>query len=275
MTTIPFRRVLALLAVFVLLASSLIVLDRRSYLEPVRTGLDEIVSPMTSTLYDLIDRGASESEIEAELEALRQERDALVADNAALQAENEALEQQVREEAAETRYAGVDLLKANVIRRDPTGTQMFVIIDLGSNDGVRPGMAIVNPDLLVGQVVEVKETTSKVMLIIDSSQQVGAMMLDSKADGIVYGQWQEGGYLVMRHVRSNSSPKEGDWIVTSEFSQSQTRQVPPNIPIGVVSGVPVHDEQTDSLVIQVQPGISDFNSLTVVYVAVIADDDAG
>ncbi len=273
MTTIPFRRVLALLAVFVLIASTLIVLDRRSYLEPVRTGLDEVVSPMSSALYDLIDRGASPSEIEAELEALRRERDALVADNAELQAENDALQQQVREEAAESRYENVDLVKANVIRRDPTGTQMFVVIDIGSNDGVRPGMAVVNPDLLVGQVVEVTETTAKVMLIIDSSQQVGAMLLEEKADGIVYGQWQEGGYLVMRHVRSDTAPKEGDWIVTSEFSQTQTRQVPPNIPIGIVTGEPLHDEQTDTLVIEVQPGISDFNSLSVVYVAVLADDD--
>jgi len=275
MTTISFRRALTLIVVFVLLASSLVVLDRRSYLEPVRSGLDEIFTPVTSTLYDLVNRPGSQTDLEAELESVRSERDTLVAENAELQAANEALQQQVREESAESRYAGVDLVKANVIGRDPTGTQMFIRIDVGSNDGVKPGMAIVNPDLYVGQVVEVSETTSKVMLIVDSSQQVGAMLLDTRSDGIVYGQWQQGGYLVMHHVQSDTVPDEGEWIVTSDFSQTQTRQVPSNIPIGTVIGEPVHDPQTDTLELQIRPGISDFTGLTVVYVAMVTDAEGG
>lgn len=273
MTTIPFRRVLTLVLIFVILASSLIVLDRGSYLRSVRTGLDELVSPMSSALYSWINRSGTPSDLEAELAAVRQERDALVAQNSQLTAENESLQQQIREEAAESRYPGVNLMKAHVIRRDPTGNQMALIIDLGSSDGVREGMAVVNPDILVGQVVEVTETTSKVLLIVDASEQIGAMLLDSRADGIIYGQWQVGGHLVMRHVRSNVTPTEGEWVVTSGLSQTQTRQVPPNIPIGIVIGDPIHDEQTDTLEFQVQPGIGDFNSLTVVYVAVNTDDN--
>jgi rod shape-determining protein MreC len=225
-------------------------------------------------LYDLVNRPASPSDLEADLEETRRERDALVAQNAQLQAENEALQQQVREETAEGRY-GVELARANVIRYDPAGTQMFVVIDVGANDGIEPGMAVVNPDLFIGQVVEVTETTSKVMLIVDSSQQVGAMLLTTRADGIVYGQWQQGGYLVMEHVRSDAVPAEGEWIVTSEYSQTQTRQVPPNLPIGQVIGEPMHDAQTDTLVIQVRPGVSNFNNLAVVYVAVVADEQGG
>jgi hypothetical protein len=53
---------------------------------------------------------------------------------------------------------------------------------------------------------------------------------------------------------------------------TQTRQVPPNIPIGQVLGEPVVDPQTATLVIRVRPGVSNFNSLTTVYVAVEVDE---
>jgi hypothetical protein len=48
--------------------------------------------------------------------------------------------------------------------------------------------------------------------------------------------------------------------------------VPPDIPIGQVIGEPVVNPQTDTLTIQVRPGIGNFNTLSMVYVAVLADD---
>jgi rod shape-determining protein MreC len=149
---------------------------------------------------------------------------------------------------------------------------MSIQIDVGSDDGVRVGMAVVSPYYYVGQVVEVTEQTSKVMLIVDASQSVGAMLLETRADGIVYGQWQQGGYLTLLHVRADTVPQEGEMVVTSEFSQTQTRQVPANIMIGEVVGEPTRNAQTDTLEIRIRPGVSDFNSLTTVYVAVMADE---
>lgn len=271
MTTISARRALSLILVFVIVAASFIVLDRRSYLDPIRSGLNEVVAPVSSALYDVVDRPGSQSGLEAELATVTAERDAALAKNAELMAENERLAQQVKEEDAESRLPGVELIEANVINRDPNGAQMFIQIDVGSEDGIREGMAIVSPYYYVGQVVEVTEQTSKVMLVVDASQSVGAMLLNSRADGIVYGQWQQGGYLTLLHVSADTVPEDGEMVVTSEFSQTQTRQVPPNIMIGQVVGEPVRDAQTDTLVIQIRPGVSDFNNLTVVYVAVMAD----
>ena len=272
MTTMSFRRAASLILVFMIISGSFIVLDRRSYLDPVRSGLNEVVAPVSSTFYDLVDRPGSQSALEAELATVTAERDAALAENTELGAENAALAQQVQEEDAESRLPGVNLIEADVFSRDPSGTQMSIQIDVGSEDGVRVGMAIVSPYYYVGQVVEVTEQTSKVMLIVDASQSVGAMLLETRADGIVYGQWQQGGYLTLLHVRADTAPQEGEMVVTSEFSQTQTRQVPPNIMIGEVVGEPVQNAQTDTLEIRIRPGVSDFNSLTTVYVAVVADE---
>lgn len=273
MTTMPLRRVLVLVGFFAALCLTLIVLDRSSLLDPVRTGMDEAISPITSSISGALDRSESDSDLERQLAEVSDERDALQAENAQLKADTAELERLRQEQDAERRYPNVELVEATVLNHDPTGSQMFLTIQVGSNDGIREGMAVVSPYFYVGQVVEVKETTSKVMLIIDGGQSVGAMLQDTRGEGVVNGQWQtSGGYLTMHYVDPSKAPKEGEWVVTSESTVTQTRQVPPNILIGQVVGEPVVNPQTNSLEIQVQPGVGNFSTLTTVYVAVEIDD---
>jgi rod shape-determining protein MreC len=272
MTAMPLRRALSLLVVFVLVCGTFLVLDRRDALEPVRTGLNEVVSPVSSAFYRVVDGPGNDSDLEQQLADVTEERDRLKAENSQLKADSAELEELRQMQDVEDRYPNLELIPAKVLSRDPTGAQMFIIIGLGSNDGIREGMAIVSPYYYVGQVVEVTETTSKVMLVIDASQSVGAMLEDSRGEGVVQGEWQHGNYLSMLYVQDDRAPKEGEWVVTSESNVTQTRQVPPNIPIGQVLGEPVVDPQTATLVIQVRPGVSNFNSLTTVYVAVEVDE---
>lgn len=272
MTTISLRRILGLILVFVVFCGGLIVLDRRSALEPVRSGLNEIVSPVSSAFYDVLDRPGSQSDLERQLATAVAERDALKAENSQLKADTVELEQMREMLDVEERYPGVDLTRANVISQDPSGNQMSLIIDRGSEDGIREGMAILSPHFYLGQVTEVSPETSKVMLIIDASQSVGAVLEDSRGAGIVKGQWQLGGHLTMLRVQPGNAPEEGEWVVTSNSAETQTRQVPPNIPIGQVFGELTVNDQTDTLVIQVRPAVSDMGDLTVVYVAVETDE---
>lgn len=272
MTTISLRRVLGLILVFVVICGGLIVLDRRSALEPVRSGLNEIVSPVSSAFYDVLDRPGSQSDLERQLATAVAERDALKAENSQLKADTVELQQMREMLDVEERYPDVDLTRANVISQDPSGNQRFLVIDRGSEDGVREGMAIVSPHFYLGQVDEVSPETSKVMLIIDASQSVGAVLEDSRGAGIVKGQWQLGGHLTMLRVQPGNAPEEGEWVVTSNSAETQTRQVPPNIPIGQVFGELTVNDQTDTLVIQVRPAVSDMGDRTVVYVAVETDE---
>lgn len=273
MTMISLRRVLSLILVFAVVCGGFIALDRRSSaLEPVRSGLNEIVSPISSAFYDVLDRPDSQSDLEQQLADAVAERDALRAENSQLKADTVELEQLREMLEVEDRNPSLDLTKANVIGQDPSGNQMFLVIDVGSEDGVREGMAIVSPDYYLGQVDEVNLETSKVMLIIDASQSVGAVLEDSRGSGIVKGQRQLGGYLTMLHVEPGNAPEEGEWVVTSDSADTKTRQVPPNIPIGQVFGEPAASDQTDTLVIQVRPGVSEITELTVVYVAVESNE---
>ncbi len=271
MTTISLRRVLGLILVFAVICGGLIALDRRSALEPVRSGLNEIVSPVSAAFYNVLDDSGSESDLEQELAEAIDERDALRAENSQLKADTVELEQLRQMLEVEQRNPSLDLTKANVISQDPSGNQKFILIDVGSDDGIREGMAIVSPYYYLGQVTEVSPETSRVTLIIDASQSVGAILEDSRGAGIVKGQFQTGGYLTLLHVETGNAPVEGEWVVTSDSAETQTRQVPPNIRIGKVFGEPRVNEQTATMEIDVRPGVANINDLTVVYVAVEAE----
>ncbi|MGI8963635.1 MAG: rod shape-determining protein MreC [Thermomicrobiales bacterium] len=268
LATVSLRRVIGLILVFVVICGAFIALDRRNSLDPVRSGLNEIVSPISAAFYRVVDAPDRQSDLERQLEEVTFERDELRAENSQLKADTVELEQLRLMLQVEQDNPEIDLIIANVIGRDPAGIQMFIVIDVGSDDGIREGMAIVSPHYYVGQIVEVSPQESKAMLVIDSSQQIGAMLEDTRGDGVVDGQWQHGGFLTMFHVQPGNSPEEGEWVVTSDSAVSQTRQVPPNIRIGQVFGEPELNAQTDTLVIQVRPGVGNFNDLTVVYVAV-------
>ncbi|HEV2067934.1 MAG TPA: rod shape-determining protein MreC [Thermomicrobiales bacterium] len=266
MNTIPLRQTLTLVMIFVIISTGFILLDRRAALDPVRDGMTQVVAPVSSAFTDLVDRGEAPDELEVELARVTAERDELKRQNSRLKGDQRELESLRLEQDASKRHPDYEFTAANVIGGDATGAQMFIIIDRGSLDGVTKGMAITSPHYYVGQVAEVTEHTAKVMLIVDASQNVGAMLEDSRADGIVYGQLQLGGYLMMRHVEADVVPNENEWIVTSRFPATQTRQVPPDIPIGQVLGEPKVDTQTDSLVIEVRPGVSNFDDLRQVWI---------
>jgi len=272
MTNVPLRRIVLSVMTLVVLCVALVVLDRRGALEPVRTGLSEVVQPVTAAVNDVLDRDRASSDLAQELATVTAERDALKSENSRLKADTRELAQLREMQEVEDRHPEIELIPARIMQRDVTGQQMFAIIDLGSRDGIQVGMAVMSPHFFVGQITEVSETTSKVMFIIDAGQTVGAMLEDSGGEGILTGQWQVGGYLQLDHVQSSQAPSEGEWVVTSSSSDTMTRLVPPDFPIGQVIGEPVVNPQTDTLTIQVRPGIGNFNTLSTVYVAVQVDD---
>ncbi len=273
MNAVPLRQTLGLIIVFVIVSAGFILLDRQSALQPIRDGLTQIMAPVSNAFYRVADGPNRQSDVEAELARVTQERDALKAENSTLKADNRELLQLRQQLEVTARNPAVDYsTAATVVGHDPTGAQHFILIDKGSDDGIEKGMAIVSPYFYLGQVSEVSQDQAKVMLIIDTSQSVGAMLEDTRSDGVVYGQAQAGGYLLMNYVDSTTVPKEGEWIMTSSSSATQTLQVPPNIPIGQVLGTPTSDPQTDTLEIQIRPGVSNFNDLDVVFVAKPRDD---
>ncbi|MDQ3043533.1 MAG: rod shape-determining protein MreC [Chloroflexota bacterium] len=271
MTTLSTRQTAFLVLLFVITSFSLITLDNRTALEPLKAALHDVLTPISRGFARIAEGPGGTSEAERELAQVSAERDALKAENIRLQAEASEIDELRAQVDVRNKNPELDLLTARVINRDPAAIEKFVTIDKGSEDGVRVGMVVVDPQFYLGQVTEVGENTAKIMLIIDVSQRVGARLLDSRADGIIAGRWQMGGRLELLHVSRDIAPEQGEAVITSDITSSQTALVPPNLLIGYVGGDAILDRQNDTLVIPVIPA-ADFEDLDVVTVILSNED---
>lgn len=131
-----------------------------------------------------------------------------------LENENNVLRQQLGYKQANPDFdlAGGTVL-ARVLAQDPTNLVRSITIDQGSSDSVRVGMPIVSPQGLVGRVTEVGTNWSKVVLIIDPSSSVNAVIQSTRATGIVQG--DPGGGMVIKYVPQGDAIQVGDLILTS------------------------------------------------------------
>lgn len=270
MKTLPRKRVFVSLGMFAALCLVIIVMDRRALLDPVREGMAEVVNPVVTRFEEIGQPTLSDSELEQQLATAQAEVDSLRAENARLTGELESLEVLREQVRIEGERPDLSFLDAQVLGRDPNGVQQILIINRGSEDGLRVGMAVVDPDYYVGQIVEVEAHRAKVLLITDPGASVGAVLLDTRGDGVVYGTRNTNGVLSMQHVAKDVVPNDKEWIVTSDLSESATAQIPSHIPIGFVIGEPQLNAQNDQLEITVQPAV-DFRSLETVWIVVAND----
>lgn len=266
MSTIGIRQTILLVILFIVVAVGLIALDNGGALDPLRSGLRGAVDPAVSWIDRVTDRGGDPTPLEVQLAQVTKERDAALAENAQLIANQDQVAQLQKVLGVQDAHPEWTLVTAKVVNPDPSGLQKLVTIDKGKADGIDVGMAVVDPNYLVGYVTEVEEHSARITLVIDNTFSVGAKLQDHpKGDGIVYGMWQSGGRVEMRYVDRDITPKKDEVVVTSDAGDSQTSQIPPALIIGKVTGESSIDNQGDSQTIQILPA-ADFDNLSIVVV---------
>jgi len=93
-----------------------------------------------------------------------------------------------------------------------------VILDKGRSNGVRKGQVAVTYAGLAGRVVEVSDSTSKVMLMNDPDLSVSCIDQRSRQEGLVSGTL--GNTLVMKYISKDADIAVGDTIVTSGLTEA-------------------------------------------------------
>lgn len=125
--------------------------------------------------------------------------------------------------------------QARVIGQDPTNLARYIIVDQGSDAGVKVGMPVATPQGLVGRVIEVGTNWAKALLITDPSSSVNGVVQSTRATGLVQG--VPGNYvtndLIIKYVPQGDAIKVGDLILTSGLGGS----FPKRIVIGQVTEV--------------------------------------
>ena len=122
-------------------------------------------------------------------------------------------------------------IAAEVVGKDPSSWYQAIIINKGSEDGVKRGMPVVVPEGIAGQITDTSSHYSKVMLIIDRNSAVDALVQRTRARGLIKG--ESSGRCVFNYVLRKDKVTVGDKIVASGLDGV----FPKGFHIGDVTGV--------------------------------------
>lgn len=257
----------AQLAIFALVSVGLVVLALGGYLTPVsRLVLNPLIAAQT---WFSLRVQAIQNYLNAptDVVSLRQRIAELEAENARLEEQIVVLQQQVAEAQVlstlvdyartrtESRY-----LAAAVIMRDPNPFMQYVIINRGSDDGLRSGMPVVTQQGLVGRIAAVTAGAARVQLITDPASAVNVSLPRTEAEAVLEGQVT--GQVSLEMIPQGVDFQPGDLIVTSGLGGNY----PANLVVGQVSTVRSRDYDLFQSA-SVQPAV-DFRQLTIVLVIV-------
>lgn len=139
--------------------------------------------------------------------------------NAELRRRNAELEESAIENERLRKLVGfveardIEARGAHVIGRPSSSWEGVIILDVGTEDGIRTGMPVLAEEGLVGQIVEVAPGSSRVRLLTDQRSGAAAFIQTTRGTGIVRGSVE--GRLALDLVERNAVPKPGAVVLTS------------------------------------------------------------
>lgn len=159
-----------------------------------------------------------------QLQSRVNELSALEITNKELTHENELLRRELQFSASQPKKG---LIAAEVISRTSSTNEESILVNKGTNQGFKKGMAVIAQGYLVGTVAESLADTSRVVLITSTESLVPSVLQNSRSVGLLKGGAQ--GLIIDEVPRDvTMSPEEG--IVTSNIGDI----IKSGIPIGEI-----------------------------------------
>jgi rod shape-determining protein MreC len=125
-----------------------------------------------------------------------------------------------------------DVLVSEVIGISPDPLRHQLILDKGAEAQVYAGQALIDADGLMGQVVEISATTSRVLLITDPTHSVPVQVNRNGVRAVVEGVGSLD-RMAVHHVAATTDIEVGDLLVTSGLGG----RFPIGYPVAEVSAV--------------------------------------
>jgi rod shape-determining protein MreC len=252
-------------AVIVLVAVGLIALALGGYFSPVTNWSSRAVVSAQTWISGHYMAVVDFLTVPRDVNSLRQRNTELEGEVARLQSQVIDLQQQVTETSILS--ALVDFARANpqhsykaaaVIGRDLSPFLRYVIINIGSNEGIIRGMPVVTDKGLVGRVDAVVAEAARVQLVTDAASSVNVRMQASNVEAMLSGSIT--GDLSLNMIPRDANMQVGDVVLTSGLGGLY----PANLLVGQVVSV----RKLESELFQqaaVQPNV-EFNRLQFVLI---------
>ncbi len=105
------------------------------------------------------------------------------------------------------------MFPAQIIGKDPSNWFKTIIIDKGTDDGIKENQAVVTHQGVVGHIIEVTPKAAKVLLISDQNSSVAVIIQDNRTEGIMLG--MQHGRCKIDYLTRTAEIHEGDMVITS------------------------------------------------------------
>lgn len=246
----------------IFIAIVLLLLDSKNptWFEPLRNASHAAMQPIyqmsayPSFFASWLDARTTSSEalrrenlqLKAELihaKAQLQQQDYLIAENSRLQGILSA-----------TQPNQFNLVLSQVIGTDSNPLRQIVVVNKGSNDKVSVGQTVIDEDGILGQVINVYPSTSRVLLISDDQQSVAVTIKRTGQRAIVSGRGNPQ-YLSLDYIFKASDVRIGDELISSGLGG----RIPAGFPVGRVAKIE-SEQAGGSAKIMVKPAANFINT---------------
>jgi rod shape-determining protein MreC len=199
-------------------------LDRLGYMSTVRTLFQIAFAPVETQITSVAQLFAYQIEIAANIQELQSRSAELEALANTLMVENVRLKDLERENQVlrqllnytrnnpQFTYETSGVI-GDSIGRAPGNLVYYIYLDVGTRAGVAEHMPVITDRGLVGRVVRVGPNVAQILLLIDPSSSVNAVIQNSRVTGIVKGNLD--GSLMMEQIPPGEVVEPGDIVLTS------------------------------------------------------------
>lgn len=147
------------------------------------------------------------------------------------------------------RYVG-STLAAQVIGASGSDQSRVLLIDKGSRDGLKPDMAVITQDGIVGKLRDVEPTTAHVLEINDQTSGAGVILATTRMRAILRGTVT--GRTQIGNLTSDSRIKPGEQVLTSGGDQVYPR----GLPVGTIESIAADPDHQPYTAIVVRPAVN-------------------
>ncbi len=188
----------------------------------VESGIGKLVIPIQNGLTYLKNWISGNQNFFTDISKLSEENETLKQKNRELEqalreleiikSENATLKEYVN---LKDKYTDYNTIPAYVIQKDISNYSDTIIINIGSKEGIEVNMPVISDQGLVGHVISVTDTTSKVQTIIDTANTMSCVITTSRDMMIARGTLNQDSTLKATFIPTEATILEGDKVETS------------------------------------------------------------
>ena len=227
-----------------------------AFVVPVENSLTYLKNKLNNndSFFENIEELKKENE---ELKSRNSELELTLREYEIIKNENDQLKQQLD---LSEKYAQYTTVPGTIISRDISNYSKTLVINIGSDNGIKENMTVIADEGLVGYVVSVTSNTAKIQTIVDSASATSCLASSTRDNMICKGTVENSSTLRASNIATEANIIQGDSVETSGLGGIYIK----GIHVGKIKKVENGTNKTDSYAI-IETAV-DFDKLETVLV---------